>query len=186
MLQRILAITLALLTGIAAAQIVDGVIADGEYANDLLHEETGTHMYWTIEGDTLLFAMRIGARGWSGVGFGTVIDNRKAGFDQYLFAVEDGEIVAYDMYQEDARGEPVLDTDAGGSASLLEVAATHESELWTVEFSRLLDTGEATDVAIVPGEARIVAFAFGDTMDVGRKHEKSSRGGAYYIEGVTF
>ena len=180
------ALALALVGTVALAQpAIDGAIADGEYANTLEHD-SGAVLYWTVDGDTLYMGYTMAASGWSGVGWLTEQTNRKAGADILMFAIEDGAVVAYDDYQDAARGEPVRDEDEGGSNSLSAFAAVHEGDVWTVEFSRHLATGEATDVDIVPGEPYLFMLAHGNTMDIERAHERSTRGGAFYIEGFVF
>ena len=182
-------LALALLVSLGMAQpAADGTIADGEYASTLAHEESGANMYWTVEGDMLYFAMTMESSGWVGVGFAQPDDvaRGKAGFDQYMFNVVDGTATAHDMYQEDARGEPVMDADASGSDSVTEFAGTYEGEMWTVEFARPLNTGEETDAVIVPGEPMLLTFADATTMDLDRRHERSSRGGAYVLEDFVF
>ena len=180
------ALALALVGTVALAQpAIDGAIADGEYANTLEHD-SGAVVYWTVDGDTLYMGYTMEARGWSGVGWLTEQTNRKAGADVLMFAVVDGAVVAYDDYQDSARGEPARDEAEGGSNSLTAFAAVHENDVWAVEFSRPLATGEATDVDIVPGEAVVFMLAHGNTMDVERAHERSNRGGAFYIEDFVF
>jgi hypothetical protein len=180
-------LALAVLFAFGMAQpTVDGAIADGEYANDAMHEESGTAMHWAVDGDTLYFAMTASASGWLGVGWATEQTRNKMGFDQIIFTVRDGEPVAVDMYQDSARGAPVLDSEEGGTDSIAEFAGSHEGEAWIVEFARPLDTGEETDVAIIPETEMILDLAFGDTMDLERRHGRSSRGGAYYIDPFVF
>jgi hypothetical protein len=177
----------ALLISFGAAQpTVDGAIADGEYANSVTEEESGTVISWTVEGDMVYMAVQAEAEGWYGVGWAPEIDNRKAGFDQLIFTIVDGEAVAYDMFQDRARGTPAMDEEEGGSNSLAEFAATHDGAAWAIEFVRPLDTGEEADVAITPGSEMVLAIAHGETMDIERDHPRSSRGGAAYIEGVVF
>ena len=189
MIKRILTFTaaLAMFGAVALAQpVVDGVINDGEYANVVEHAESNSVYYWTVDGDNLHMAFTMPARGWSGIGWGTEITNRKAGFDVLMFAIVDGAAVAYDGFQESARGEPVLDEDEGGSNSIVEFAAVHEGDVWTVEFVRPLATGQETDVDIVPGTPMVFMLGHGNVMDIGRAHDRSSRGGAFYIEDFTF
>jgi hypothetical protein len=188
MIKRILiaALALALVGTVALAQpAIDGAIADGEYANTLEHD-SGAVLYWTVEGDTLFMGFTMPARGWSGVGWMNEQENRKAGADELMFAIVDGELVSYDTYQSGARGAPELDEAEGGTNSLTAVAGVHENDVWTVEFSRHLVTGEETDVDIVPGEPMIFLLAHGNVMDIERAHERSNRGGAFYIEGFVF
>lgn len=182
-------LALALLVSLGMAQpAVDGTITDGEYASTLAHEESGANLFWTVDSDMLYFGMTMESSGWIGVGFAQPDDitRGKAGFDQYIFNVEDGTATAHDMYQADAKGEPEVDTEAGGSDSVSEFAVTHENDMWTVEFTRPLDTGEETDAVIVPGEPMLLSFAHGTTMELDRRHERSSRGGAYLIEDFVF
>ncbi len=190
MMHKLLAIlALSLVVSLGMAQpTIDGTIADGEYASTLEHEESGATMSWTVDGDMLYFAMTMESSGWIGVGFAQPDDvgRGKAGFDQYMFNVVDGTPTAHDWYQEDARGAPVPDTEAGGSDSVSEFAGTYEDDMWTVEFARPLDTGEETDAVIVPGEPMLLTFADARTMDLDRRHERSSRGGAYVIEDFVF
>ena len=56
----------------------------------------------------------------------------------------------------------------------------------TVEFARPLDTDEETDAVIVAGEPMLLTFASATTMDLDRRQERSSRGGAYVIEEFVF
>lgn len=176
----------ALVTFGMAQPTIDGAVADGEYANSVTEEESGTVVSWTVEGDMVYMAVQAEAEGWYGVGWAPEIDNRKAGFDMLMFAIVDGEAVGYDMFQDRARGAPVMDEEEGGTNSLAEFAAMHDGAAWVIEFVRPLDTGEEADVAIAPGSEMVLAIAYGETMDIERDHPRSSRGGAAYIEGVVF
>ncbi len=189
MIKLFFALVFALVISFAAAgghHAIDGVIEEGEYANSVTHEDSGSVYYWTVDGDMLYFGFVQEARGWVGIGWGDEISNRKAGFDVLIFTEQGGEFVALDMFQESARGEPVLDTDEGGSNSLVEWAVTRDGDVWTVEFVRPLDTGEDTDVAITPGESMVFMGALATVMDPGRAHDRSGRGGAWYIEDFVF
>ncbi len=182
-----LIVALAALLSLALAQpVADGTIGDGEYANTLVHSESGSTLYWTIEGDQLHMGFTIPARGWAGIGWLKAQTNRKAGGDVLIVTMADGAAVGLDMFQESARGEPVLDTDEGGSNAYVELVAVHANDVWTVEFVRPLATGQDTDVDIVPGESMVFMIAYANVMDPGRAHARSTSGGAYYIEGFKF
>jgi hypothetical protein len=173
----------ALVGAFALAQpVVDGTIGEGEYANTLTHEASGTVLYWTVDGDTLYMAYTMPARGWAGIGWG-VQTNRKAGFDMQVVTMEGGSPVVLDYFQAAARGEPVLDTEAGGENSFTESIAMHDGGVWTVEFKRPLVTGQETDVDIVPGEPVTFTLGHGNVMDVSRAHARTDR---WYIEGFVF
>jgi hypothetical protein len=187
MLKLFAALFLAFVIGAAAAlPSVDGSIAEGEYANTLTHEESGTVLHWTVEDDMVYFGFTMEARGWVGIGWGDEIVNRKAGFDVLIFTMDGDMPVALDMFQASARGEPVLDTAEGGSNSLVEFAASRDGDLWTVEFVRPLATGEETDVDIVPGDEMVFMLGHATVMDPTRAHPRSTQGGAYYIDPFVF
>jgi len=187
-MKKLLALLAAgLLISFGAAQpTIDGAVAEGEYANSVTEEESGAMISWTVDGDMVYMAIQAESEGWYGVGFAPEIDNRKAGFDQYIFTLVDGAPMAYDMYQDRARGTPVMDEEEGGTNNIAEFAASHDGAAWVIELVRPLDTGEATDAVITPGSEMVLAIAHGETMDIERDHPRSSRGGAYYIEGVVF
>ena len=186
MYKLIAALFAALVVSFAAAQpVVDGAIGDGEYANTF-SDDHGLELFWTIDGDNLHMGFTIEASGWAGIGWGAEQTNRKAGFDVLIVTEQGGEFVLLDMFQESARGEPVLDTEEGGTNAFSEYAISRAGDLWTVEFVRPLDTGETTDVAIVPGEPMILMGAFANVMDPSRAHARSTQGGAWYIEDFVF
>jgi hypothetical protein len=180
-------ISLTLLGTLALAQpVVDGTINDGEYAKTLVHDATGARLFWTIEGDNLHMGFIMDSKGWAGIGWLSTKENRKAGGDILIVTEKDGALVHFDMYQDNPRGEPKLDTDMGGTDSYTEFSVTRNGETWTVEFVRPLVTGEDADVDIVEGEEMVFMVAFATVMDVGRAHARSTAGGAYYIEKFVF
>ena len=76
-------------------------------------------MAWTSGGDVLYFAMTMAARGWAGLGIAAELGDRKQGFDQYVFIVQDGVPTMLDMYQAASRNAPKLDEDEGGVNSIV-------------------------------------------------------------------
>jgi hypothetical protein len=180
-------LVLALIGALSFAQpVADGAIAEGEYANTLVHAESGATLYWTIEGENLHMGFSMSSGGWAGIGWLKEQTNRKAGGDILIVTEKDGAFVHYDMVQLAARGEPALDTAEGGSDSYTEMAITRAGDVWTVEFVRPLVTGEETDIDIVEGEEYLFMVAFANVMDVGRAHARSTSGGAFYIEKFIF
>ena len=181
------ALVFALFGAVALAQpVIDGAIGDGEYANSFVDDPTGAVLHWTVDGDDIHLAFTFPARGWAGIGWLTEKTNRKAGGDILIVTMRDGAPVLLDMFQESARGEPVMDEAEGGSNSYTAFAATFANDVWTVEATRPLATGQDTDVDIVPGEPLILMFAYANVMDVSRAHARSTSGGAHYVEPFTF
>lgn len=188
-MKKILALTLALaLFGAAAVAqpVIDGSIGDGEYANSFVDDATDAVLHWTVDGSDIHLAFTFPSRGWAGIGWLAEQTNRKAGGDILIVTMRDGAPVLLDMFQESARGEPDLDDAHGGSNSYTAFAATFENEVWTVEATRPLATGQDTDVDIVPGQPMILMFAYANVMDVTRAHARSTSGGAHYVDPFTF
>ncbi len=182
-----LVLALALFGAAAVAQpVVDGVINDGEYAKTFVDGDTGAVLYWTIDGDDIHLAFTFPARGWAGIGWLAAKENRKAGADILIVTMQDGAPVLLDMYQDSARGESDMDEEHGGSNSYTAFAATFENDVWTVEATRPLVTGQPSDVDIVPGTPMVLMFAYANVMDVTRAHARSTSGGAHYVDPFTF
>jgi hypothetical protein len=182
MIRNLLATTFAfaLVGAFAFAQpVIDGAIADGEYANTVAHAESGSNLYWTVEGETLHMGFTIPARGWAGVGWLAEQTNRKAGGEILIVTMGDGGPVVMDMHQGGARGEPDMDEQN----DFANAVAVHEGDVWTVEFSRPLATGDAMDVDVVPGTPMVFMIAESSVMDPGRAHPRDAR---WYIEGFQF
>jgi hypothetical protein len=182
MIQKLFAATLAfaLVGAFAFAQpVIDGAIADGEYANTLAHDESGSMLYWTIADDALHMGFTIPASGWAGIGWLTEQTNRKAGGEILIATVGDDGVAVLDMFQDAARGEPDMDEQN----DFANAVGVFEADVWTVEFSRPLATGDAMDVDVVPGTPMLFMIAHGNTMDPGRQHPRDAR---WYIEGFVF
>ena len=173
-------LALALVSAFAMAQpVIDGAIADGEYANTVAHEESGAMLYWTIADDALHMGFTLPTDGWAGIGWLLEQTNRKAGGEILIATMVDGAAEVHDMHQGAARGEPDMDTQN----DFANAVAVHEGGVWTVEFSRPLVTGDAMDVDVVPGASMVFMVAHGNTMDATRAHPRDGR---WYIEGFVF
>lgn len=182
MFRKLLTSTLALAlagTFALAQPVIDGAIADGEYANSVAQEESGSMLYWTIADDALHMGFTIPSSGWAGIGWLAEQTNRKAGGEILIATMADGAAQVLDMHQGGARGEPDMDEQN----DFADAVATYEGEVWTVEFSRPLATGDDMDVDVVPGASMLFMIAHGNTMDPGRQHPRDAR---WYIEGFQF
>ncbi|MEZ0348488.1 MAG: DOMON domain-containing protein [Thermus sp.] len=176
-------LVLAFGAALAQAPKIDGKITSGEYAKNYKHEKSGITLYWSVVGDTLYLALEGESKGWIGIGFLPEKTDKKKGADQYLFYMDGGKLVALDMYQVKRTGSPSPDEKEGGKNSILAAAATYEGTKWTVEFSRKLKTGEATDVEIAPGRKLLVLLAHSEKMDPKEEHKKTER---WYLEDFAF
>ena len=180
MIVRIAALVLALLLSAPTAfgqgrASVDGKIGAGEYAKSFRHEASGTTLYWSITGDTIQIGIRTQTEGWIGVGFLPEKTSSKHGADQYIFAVEGGKPIAFDLYQAAAVGPPVLDEDNGAKRSILQFAVVRDGNTLVVEFTRKMKTGERTDVDIVPGKNFSLLLALGAGESRRSPHKGTTR-----------
>ena len=175
MKKAIVLLVILFLAAAMAQPTVDGVIADGEYGSSVTHDDSGSVISWSIVDDTIYIGLSIENDGWVGLGLLKDKVDKKQGADQYLFVMNAGSLNALDMVQIDPKDAPVMDEEQGGSQSLLESAASLDGEVWTLEFSRKLDTGEATDLAISAGEPVTLLLAKGKEMDSEEEHRKNRR-----------
>ena len=165
------------------AATIDGKVNAGEYAKTLKHEKSGVTLSWSIVGDTIYIAMQVESPGWIGIGMLAEKDDKKLGADSYIFTMDGGKFTAMDMTQIKRTGKPAEDTDEGGKNSILQSAGTYVNKVWTVEFSRKLKTGEATDMDITAGKKFFLMLAEGPEMSLKEEHKKSER---WYIEDFAF
>ena len=181
MIRKLLAATiLALVGAFASAQVViDGAITAYEYANTAAHDESGAMLSWTVVDDMLHMGFTMPSSGWVGIGWLAEQTNRKAGGEILIATMGDGGAAVLDMYQESARGEPEMDEQN----DFANAVAVFEGDVWTVEFSRPLATGDAMDIDVVPGTPMLFMIAHGNVMDPSRAHPRDAR---WYIEGFVF
>ncbi|WP_299429077.1 DOMON domain-containing protein [uncultured Meiothermus sp.] len=165
------------------APTIDGRISAGEYAQTRKHERSGLTISWSIVGDTIFIALQIESPGWMGIAMLAEREDRKRGADTYIFTMDGGRFTALDMIQVRRTDDPELDTAEGGRNSILQSAGTHAGQTWTVEFSRKLKTGDATDMEIVPGQRFILMIAIASKMDIKEEHRRGER---WQIENFNF
>ncbi|MCX7782991.1 MAG: DOMON domain-containing protein [Meiothermus sp.] len=185
-LLRVLVALALVACGLALAQrapTIDGRVAAGEYAKTLKHDKSGMTISWSIVGDTIYIALQVDSPGWIGIAMLAEKDDKKKGADSYLFTMDGGKFTAMDMIQVKRTGKPADDTEEGGKNSILQSAGTYAGKTWTVEFSRKLKTGEATDMDIAAGQKFILMIAEGPEMAIKEEHKKSDR---WYIENFNF
>ena len=87
--------------------------------------------------------------------------------------VEDSETNIYDLFSTGAYGPHHPDTELGGTDDILEFAGKEEGEFITIEFKRLLNTGDEYDNELSKGVNQII-WAYGPGDQLALKH--TSRG----------
>jgi len=139
---------------------VNGRVAAGEYA----HHQTlaGVEIHWANDAELLWMALVAPVAGYLAVGFDPV--DRKVGANYIIGYVEDGEAVIRDHVG--TRGNlQAHDPIVGGTDDILQSAGTETDGVTTLEFVIPLDTGDASDRPLSPGETYELQVAYQSNRD---------------------
>jgi hypothetical protein len=145
-------------------QLIDGVIDEGEYETTLKGSEGRFTLAWTIAGDKIYFAMAAQTNGWVAVGLDPIVVADNA---DLLFGWVDGQgrPSMVDAYSLGAYGPFPPDTKLGGTDDILQYAGTEQEGVTTLEFSRLLNTGDQYDSTISPRGGNKIIWMYGAVDD---------------------
>jgi hypothetical protein len=137
----------------AGGPSADGVIQDGEYRHKVADPETRMALSWQNDSTTLCVGLSSPGTGWAAVGFSS--QDGKKGSNLLIGAVRDGKVVLQDHI-----GENRIDHRQDKVSSILTAGGSEAGGGTTLEFSIPLSSGDAEDVALVPGQnvAAILAF----------------------------
>lgn len=149
----------------------DGVIASGEYAGQ---ESYGDYeINWSSDGQYVFIGMRAKTSGWVAVGFRPEPLHRET--DTVLGFVSDGKTSVLDMFSVAELGPCSADGELGGSDDVLEYGGREEGGYTTIEFKRLLSTGDEFDGELLTG-ANEIMWAYSSLDDPRQKHADRGRG----------
>jgi hypothetical protein len=156
---------------VCTAQGIDGTIDSGEYANRLEQAEGSYHLLWRIEGELIHMAISAETEGWVAVGLDPVVVMDNA--DMILGWVEEDQTVhVLDAHSLGPNGPFAADETRGGSDDILASAGAQQEGRTTVEFSRLLDTGDDLDAPIRSDGGNKIVWAYGASDDINRAYER--------------
>lgn len=161
--------------------MIDGRLAEGEYAHHYRDEATGIDLYWSVVGDEIYFALRSPGSGWVALSLAPEGPMMQGG-DIIIGYVADGELHIQDNYADGPAGHKA-DLELGGSDDVLEAAGSEgEGEEGTViEFKRRLNTGDGYDQPIIAGEMA-VQLAYSDKDDFTSYHAKRATAALRLLE----
>jgi len=139
---------------------IDGVIYAGEYAHNT--EAEGFAIHWSNDARTLRVGLISPGTGYVSIGFDPV--RRMEGANYILGAVVNGQVIARDDF---GTGPVVHTSDVanGGTQDILEAAGSEVGGKTYFEFAIPLDSGDALDKVLVPGQTYNVLIAYHDTDD---------------------
>jgi DOMON domain len=143
----------------------DGVITDGEYTGAGTFDDYEIH--WTSDGNHVYIGMKAKTSGWLAVGTqpGTTMKDA----DMVMGFVSDGKATVYDLYSTGDYGPHPQDTELGGTNDILEFGGKEVDGYTTIEFKRLLDTGDKYDRPFSKGTNEII-WSYGSDDQSTKKH----------------
>jgi hypothetical protein len=150
---------------------LDGKIGAGEYTSSQVLSQGDFTLYWQIEGNKIYIAIEALSPGWVAIGLdpGAIMSNADMIFG---LVAADGKTTALDCWCTGPFGPHPADSAQGGADSILASAGSRNGDKVVFEFSRLLDTKDKFDKAIVPGRPMKLIWATGPSLVSTAKHLK--------------
>ena len=146
----------ALVTGYS----IDGAIGSTEYAHST--EIAGVEVYWANDATYLRVGLAAPATGFVAIGFDPV--RRMEGANFILGYVKDGKGYFRDDFGTESTAH-TADVDRGGVENIVSSAGAEWADQTILEFIIPLDSGDAMDKRLVPGNTYTVLLAYHDLMD---------------------
>jgi len=147
----------------------DGIIKVREYFESNNYGEYTIH--WRSDEQYIYVGMTARTSGWVAMAFQPGSKMKDA--DMIFGFVKDGQAEVQDLYSTGAFGPHPPDTELGGTDDILVFGGKEEGGFTTIEFKRLLNTGDEFDISISKGVNKII-WAYGSNDSLSMKH--STRG----------
>lgn len=141
----LIALTILLIVPVPAAAEdgIDGIIEEDEYPLSVELGDGHFVMYWDIQGDTIKMGITAEATGMVAIGWEPT--RRMMDADMIIGYREGSEFTLHDTISVGETGPHPDDVDEGGAFSLENYMIGEEGGVTTIEFTRLLDTGDDMD-----------------------------------------
>jgi len=147
----------------------DGVIKVREYYGSSNYGDYTIH--WRSDEQYVYIGMTAKTTGW--IAMALQPGSRMKDADMIFGFVKDGKVEVYDLYSTGNFGPHPPDTELGGTDDILVYGGKEEGGFTTIEFKRLLNTGDKYDISISKGVNKII-WAYGSNDSLAVKH--STRG----------
>jgi len=134
---------------------IDGTIGEGEYPHRTA--VVGVDVYWMNDTEQLHIGLVSPGTGYVSIGFDP--EDRMLGADYIIAFMQEGDLHIRDDYGN----QPIAhtqDTTAGGTDDVLASAGSEWPDETVVEFVIPLDSGDAQDKALVPGNTYPILIAY--------------------------
>lgn len=139
---------------------IDGSIGATEYPHRT--EVAGVEVFWANDATYLRVGLVAPGTGYVGIGFDPV--RRMEGANFILGYVEDGKSYFRDDFGTESTAH-MADVDRGGEENIVSSAGTEWADQTILEFIIPLDSGDAMDKPLVPGNSYTVLLAYHDLKD---------------------
>lgn len=152
-------------TPITVEWSADGIITPGEYSGTNTYGNYEIH--WSSDEHNIYIGMRAKTDGW--VSLGIQPGSRMRDADMIFGFVQDSGTTVYDLFSTGDFGPHPPDTDLGGTYDVIESGGGEEGEYTTIEFKRLLNTGDEYDNELFNGVNKII-WAYGSADEMSLQH----------------
>ncbi len=138
--------------------VVDGAVADGEYAHTATVEDIT--IWWTNDATHLALAAQASGAGWVAVGLDP--QNKMMGANIVFALMQGGQGVVIDAYGTAPTGNSHPDdVSLGGTNDIVAGVVVQDGEVLRFEAQIPLDSGDAYDKALQPGNSYPLIAAAG-------------------------
>jgi len=139
---------------------IDGTITVDEYRHSA--EIAGVEVHWANDATYLRIGLVAPGTGYVSIGFGS--SPRMEGANMILGYVSDGKSFFRDDYGIEARSH-MADVDRGGTDNIIASSGAEWTDQTILEFIIPLDSGDAMDLAMKPGDRYAMMVAYHDLQD---------------------
>jgi len=144
----------------ATGYSIDGAIGPTEYAHGT--EIAGVKVHWSNDATYLRIGLVAPGTGYVSIGFDPV--RRMEGANYIIGYVEDGKGYFRDDFGTELTTH-MADIDRGGEDSIVSSAGAEWTDQTILEFMIPLDSGDAMDKPLAPGNTYTVLLAYHDLQD---------------------
>ena len=124
--------------------VIDGVISASEYSSEKSFFSGEFSIYWELVNSSIYFGLSAKTTGWIAIGINPSTGMLNADLI-YGWVEASGSVVIFDAFSRTQAGDDhPEDTDMGGTYDILDYNGTESDGVTTIEFSRLLSTGDTT------------------------------------------
>ncbi|MCU0799167.1 MAG: hypothetical protein MUC62_05790 [Candidatus Thermoplasmatota archaeon] len=153
---------------------IDGKVSQGEYKESATYDFDNFRVYWTVANGNITMAISAKTTGW--VSIGLAPEDKMLNADVLLGWVELGKSHIVDAFSTGALGPHPPDTYLGGTTDIHTFNGTEIDGVTTIEFVRMVSTGDAYD-KIIPSSGNLnIIWAYGPTDDFTETHSKRGYG----------